>query len=434
MQSNIYSPTDSPILLALFVQNPNLNEPQTIYGRESLTRGTLREIITTISLKTFLKNQQLSPSKKWYEVVKMMKRPGKKSEHPITFWIPRDEDLKIGVLNQALMPIQDQSGVKHCRAFDHRNNMCTLTQSRLNDIFQQGQPPALSTSSSDSNESRSITSFTFASSRRAMRKGPSKETTLPRLTSSSCSLNEPSAKLSISLEPAMSIPAIQPTSTHDVDQIYVKERNVYVNQSIYVMMEGKLQEITVASLQYLLQKQPRTRSRDAIHCAVFLDDTPTHFLLNIKSQLTIALLDSKLTPIKNKFRQTVARGLTHTSGEVSDSDLEKIQSTLDIWPNQYRPSKIGSASDPSASFRTIPPAHKMRPFRTMSGQLSSTGVEPIKSNQTTPASSSDRPSLRTHSDPSFDRSISFQSASTITQQPIPQSTSDQSIVLGSRKQ
>jgi hypothetical protein len=423
MLSDSSSKPYSTIYLALFVQNPNLDVIQPIYVRDTLTKGRIQEITTDVSLKTFLERQDQAPSGKWYEVVKMMKIPGKNSKHPIHFWlppdhglihfwVPRDQDLKVGILSEELIPIQNGLEVMHCKPFEKLNKMNSymITQIKLNGIFQHGlsdrssrSRPALTTSASSSSDSIAklppMPASEYSSSRRVVRKSPSIKTLPFPISSLSSSSIEPSVTLLTPPEPPISISEIQSTSIEGVkirrcDEIFVKVRDVYVTQSIYVMLEGKLQEITITSLEYLLQKQPRTASGDAIEYEAIINDEQIHFHLPIKSHLTIGVIDSRSMPIKDKSGRVVSCGLTNALDEVSDSILENIQGTLSIWPSQYRPRKISSASDPRASFRTAPPSNKMRPVRSFSGPMSPPADLKLAS-----ASSSNGHLLRLQSDP-----------------------------------
>lgn len=99
----------STIYLALFVQNPNVDEKQPIYVRDNLTKGLIQKVAET-SLRLFLETTPLTASKKWYDVVKIMEIP-EKGEITIHFWLPKDSDLMLGLLNQNFKPCQNYMGV-----------------------------------------------------------------------------------------------------------------------------------------------------------------------------------------------------------------------------------------------------------------------------------------------------------------------------------
>lgn len=135
----------STTYLALYVQIPevsvgkvDVDEVLSIYVRDTLEKGPIQKITET-SLRIFLMSTPLMPSKKWYDFVKIMEVP-KKGEIAIHFWLPRDHDLSLGVLDQHLEPYRDYAGILATQLFSKSGIISDFRdiQSRLTQITSQG--------------------------------------------------------------------------------------------------------------------------------------------------------------------------------------------------------------------------------------------------------------------------------------------------------
>ncbi|MFI5342817.1 MAG: hypothetical protein ACHQUC_01215 [Chlamydiales bacterium] len=128
----------STVYLSLYVQNPNVDEVQGIYVKGTPAKDPIQKIAET-SLRLFLEKTPLMPSKKWYDVVRVMEVPNR-GEIPIHFWLPKDHDLKVGVLDQNLQPHQGYMGILTITIFNQSGIMSDFReiQSQLTHLATEG--------------------------------------------------------------------------------------------------------------------------------------------------------------------------------------------------------------------------------------------------------------------------------------------------------